>query len=182
MQVLSISSPFSQRITSTSLRCFASTEKSCRTKQRTSMEHHPALELLKSIQSNALSPDSPPQFKVVDSASKPSFGSIYFGPLPCFAWGKPHFAMIQSDTNSESVVFAPITSKQPDPLSLAYCLEIPPASLPKLRFGMTAYSKCWALLPIMLRVPLHHLRDKMRLEVRLHEKLTAQARQILKRF
>ena len=147
------------------------------------MENHPALELLRSIQSNALSVQSSPKLKLADFAAKPGFGSVYFGPLPCFAWGKPHFAMVQSDRNSESVVLAPITSRKPDALSIKSCLGIPAATLPRRRIGgVASHFQSWVLLPIMLRVPVNHLRDNMSLEARLDDDLQSEAREILKRI
>jgi hypothetical protein len=57
-----------------------------------------AAEILSSLKSNALGKESPDSFKSVGATTtlKPRFGSVYFGPLPCFAFGKPNFAMAQS--------------------------------------------------------------------------------------
>ncbi len=89
--------------------------------------------------------------------------------------------MVQSDRNLESVVLAPITSREPDALSIKSCLEIPAATLPRRRIGGVAlHFRSWVLLPIMLRVPVNHLRDHMSLEARLDDDLQSEAREILK--
>jgi hypothetical protein len=139
-----------------------------------------ASDILKSLQANfrtPTAPDSlPPQMVTV---GKPSFGSIYFGNLPCFAFGKPHFAMVQSKDETfwgHSVAMSPITTRQQDVNSEEYCLQVPPGILPTPDWrGFKLQRVSWVLLPIILRVPLQHVRNSMRWELRLPENLQDEA-------
>jgi len=148
-----------------------------------------AADIIGSLRSNAFNKNAPPAFSALGDTvvGKPRFGSVYFGPLPCFAFGKPHFAMVQSRVDEDfwghSVAMSPITTKQQDVGSLDKCLEIPPGILPvSYRHGVKEQIASWVLLPIILRVPVNYLRDKLRYEVHLPSTLLSEAEAKLRRM
>ena len=113
------------------------------------------------------------------SVARPKFASVYFGTLPCFAFGQPHFAMVQSRDEpfwGNAVALSPITSRRQDTNSEKHCLEIPAGILPSTdRGGGRVLKTSWVLLPIILRVSLSELRTSMRLELSLPEHLAHEA-------
>ena len=99
-------------------------------------------------------------------AFPPQFGCIYYGPIPCFAGGAPHFAMVRTRRfegfSGNTLALSPITSKQPDAAALKYCLELPHETLPVAYTAGTAIRKLsWILLPMTIRIPMAHLRGGM---------------------
>jgi hypothetical protein len=147
---------------------------------------HSAADLLRSLKSNAFPQGGPRAFKSENDGliAKPRFGSVYFGQLPCFGFGKPHFGMIQSQVGDaywgHSVAMSPITTRQQDMDSEECCLEIPPGILPvPYRHGVKNTNTSWVLLPIILRVSLKDLREKLRYELQMPEKYISRAHDLL---
>ena len=117
-------------------------------------------------------------------ALPPQFGCIYYGPIPCFAGGTPHFAMVRTRRSEgfsgNTVAVSPITSKRPDEAALRYCLELPHETLPVVYKAGTAIRKLsWILLPMAIRVPMAHLRGGMESVLRLHGGLLEEAGTLL---
>jgi hypothetical protein len=140
----------------------------------------PISDIIQSIRGNALlGPTAKASAVVHHAVARPKFGSVYYGTLPCFAFGEPHFAMVQSRDEpfwGSAVALSPITSRRQDANSEKYCLEIPAGILPSTdRGGGRVLKTSWVLLPIILRVSLSELRKSMRLELRLPEHLAHEA-------
>ncbi len=117
-------------------------------------------------------------------AHPPLFGCIYFGPIPCFAGGAPHFAMVRTRRaegfSGNTVAFSPITSRCPDAAALKYCLELPHETLPIAYKAGTGVRKIsWVLLPMIIRVPMSHLRSGMDSVLRLNGELLSEAEVLL---
>jgi hypothetical protein len=117
-------------------------------------------------------------------AHPPLFGCVYFGPIPCFAGGAPHFAMVRTRRaegfSGNTVAVSPITSRRPDPAALEYCLELPHETLPiAYKAGTGVRRLSWVLLPMIIRVPMSHLRSGMESVLRLKGELLSEAIELL---
>jgi len=127
---------------------------------------------------------SPAQGASVFGAFPPLFGSVYYGPIPCFAGGAPHFAMVRTRRHEGfsgyTVAVSPITSRHPDQAAVKYCLELPHETLPiAYKAGTGVRKLSWVLLPMIIRVPMSHLREGMESVLRLKAELLQEAEVLL---
>jgi hypothetical protein len=79
-----------------------------------------------------------------------------------------------------TVAVSPITSRHPDQAAVRYCLELPHETLPiAYKAGTGVRKLSWVLLPMIIRVPMSHLRDGMESVLRLKTDLLHEAEVLL---
>lgn len=126
--------------------------------------------------------DSPEIIEPQTDAPESRFGMVYYGPVPHFAEGKPHYAMVSELLTNpmRRLRMAPITSKKRSGKKI---MTLPPGTLPPKKKGnqkreITSY----VILSWRARYSMGHVQERMKYHKRLPDEKIEEARKILQQL